>query len=148
MHLVHDSGCPRVWAGLEIPCGSRAPALLPRIGVLGGCLPAVVTLFQRPADRPLAPPVKVFLWPSLMGCRIFRGTVVKPLTVLSSISVALFSLGFPPPGAMFPLTVRAPTIEFPPIPRQPRPRCRLGSRRRRRMWLGFQGLASRVGRSL
>jgi hypothetical protein len=28
----------------------------------------------------------------------------------------LFSLGFPPPGAMFLLTVRAPTIEFPPIP--------------------------------
>ena len=61
-------------------------------------------------------PVKVFLWPSSMGAGLFVAQVVKPLTVLPSISVALFSLGFPPPGAMFPLTVRAPTLEFPPIP--------------------------------
>ena len=61
-------------------------------------------------------PVKVFLWPSSMGAGLFVAQVVKPLPVLPSISVALFSLGFPPPGAMFPLTVRAPTIEFPPIP--------------------------------
>jgi len=46
--------------------------------------------------------------------------VVKPVTVLASISVALSSMGTPPFGARFVLTVRAARSLFPPTSTPPR----------------------------